>query len=242
MKTFKSPGRILNLLGTQESSPPDRLLGFGNIFVFCSQRNHNKRYLEISTATMEFSIVSIGKLFACGLLFMSARAQIEEASVIDMNINEETWSLPLLPNLQTRHSFPMKDINQAEFEIDPDYDAACIFWSDKDFAWAGFERHSDWESTFPNANRLFCYDQSENYIPMMIEDMSGNRMLIRLYWNENFYAIAKLKMPLNVRRAISLTGNMLCEFRSRESFSAKFKDDLISEPFRGAIEVYCSDR
>ena len=192
---------------------------------------------------MEFSIISILTLFSFLMLFISTRA-VEEPVMLVLNINGEQEMRPLLPDLQTRLSFPMKDITEAEFHGERHKSTGCVFWSDKDFTWAGFNRYNDFEPPFPNANRLFCYDYDEGFTPVMVEDMSGNRMLLQVHRMQtelDHYRMKKLKMPLNVRRATVLRKNMACEFRSKESFSPKFHNKIVSEPFREAIEVYCTD-
>ena len=208
-----------------------------------SKGNQFERYFKFLLSTMEFAVFSVTKqLFFLGLLlFLSVCAEEEEPNLIHLYINGVYMPKPLLPNLQTRLSFPMKDITEAKIEGEfIPRSTTCTLWSDKDFTHASFSPHSDLESTFPNANRLFCYDSFKGgYYPIMVEDMSGNRKLVTVGDCNDYYCMAKLKMPLDVHRAITLFRGMDCEFRSRTSFSETFNYEVVSEPFKGAIEIYC---
>lgn len=165
------------------------------------------------------------------------------AREITLLINNEYLVLPLLPNLQTRHEFPMMDINEAVVRRGP-ASAACFFWSDKDFDFKEFylgddaDEISQWSGTFPNANRLYCYDGDEIVIPVMVEDMSGNQEILQVNFVDEYY-VEKLKRPLQVRRARPLTKYVDCRFRSKTTFSESFNEGRLAEPFRGAIEIYC---
>ena len=190
---------------------------------------------------MRPSVVSFTKLLACFLFSITVHAILEwDKQEIGLFLNDNyEFSLPMLDGLQTQHEFPMTDIESLEI-IGGIESAQCVLWSDKDFAWASIGYDDDGlDSALPNANRLFCYDSDEIAPPVMIEDMSGNRELLQLHQTSPGYLTAKLERPMYIRRAISLTDDRYCRFRSKRSFSGEFDAEDLSEPFRGAIAVYC---
>ena len=190
---------------------------------------------------MRLSAVSYIKLFSYFLFFISVLCEIErDYKTFVITVNGEPWSLPLLKGLQTRHEFPFRKIVHAEITSGPK-STACVFWSDEEFAWKGIHRtgvESEWLTTFPTANRLFCYDGKEIALPMAIEDMSGNWELIPLYYSSYKHYTAKLKRPMNVLRAMPLRLNRACRFQSRRAFSDEFQEEGL-QSFNEAIAIFC---
>lgn len=190
--------------------------------------------------TMRLSLISYASLFSCFLFFTLTRSKPNEVlGMLMFDINGEHVVLPLLDGLKTQHEFPMMDIEWAEFFYSPD-SAACLIWSDKDFDYVPF--YSEYVKDFPNANRLICFDEDDVGVPMMVEDMSGNRELVTLDLDSPDYFTAKLKRVMHIKRAVPLYGNYVCRFRSKQAFSEEFDYEGLSEPFRGAFEVYCRNK
>ena len=202
---------------------------------------------------MERSFLSLSTLLFYLLYISTARSEFgiarhdfnADIQNIVLRIDGEDHELPLLPDLQTRLEFPVKDIEEAYLLPRNSDGVDCIFWSDEDFAFNLVDNdlfYIEKSNPFRNVNRVYCYDAEEVGRLVMVEDTFGNQEIIPLEKAADGLHVAGLRRPLNVARATSLTYILECRFQSRRTFSAEFEyKKPFDGPFKGAIAVYCRE-
>ena len=174
--------------------------------------------------------------------------------VVELN-DEDHYIIPNLAPFEFRIEFPAKDIHRVEITTAPG-DTKCYLWSDENFASYYFKGPGgiNLPTPFASATRLYCFEyerSDENHGFVMVQDIHGNEEIVELTESGggDYYGIkrGKMKMPLAVQRAIPLDKKYACRLRSRKRisdyFGYKLSMEMVmetwSEPFQGAIEVYC---
>ena len=201
--------------------------------------------------------LSLLYIFVFNFYTLLSSAQPENSMreiVVELN-GEDHYIIPSLAPFEFRIEFPAKDIHRVEIITAPG-DTVCYLWSEENFAslyFRGLEREK-LQLPFASANRLYCFEyegSDENHGFVMVQDIHGNEEIVELTESGggDYYGIkrGKMKMPLTVQRAVPLYEEYACRLRSRKRISGYFGYEFFdgmdmetwSEPFQGAIEVYC---
>ena len=193
---------------------------------------------------MKSTLLSLVSLFSLSTaLPQSSRAT---ASTVKFELNGKSYSLPVLPDFETKLELNKLDVTTAE--VIGSNNVECALWSGARFEYVRFGNKNEitFSGSFPNADRVYCWAKNYNSeTAVMVEDTKGKQELIplaRVAGTDS--AEATLSPALDVKRALPFVlSTNICLFTkagdTSQAFQGNGPEPAWSRSFMDAKKAIC---